>query len=48
MTSLLRHNWCILERPCDFAIFDGRSPKFCKENDINGQIEGCYDVIMTS
>ena len=29
MTSLWRHNWCILERPCNFAIFDGRSPKFC-------------------
>ena len=27
--SLQRHNWCILERPCNFAIFDGRSPKFC-------------------
>ena len=29
MTSLWRHNWCILERPCNFTIFDGRSPKFC-------------------
>ena len=57
MTSLRRHNWCILERPCNFAIFDGRSPKFCMlyyfdvfflENDIHFQIEDCYDVIMTS
>ena len=28
MTSLWRHNWCKLERPCNFAIFKGRSPKF--------------------
>ena len=25
-----RHNRCILERPCNFAIFKGRNPKFCK------------------
>ena len=25
----IRHNWCKLERPFNFAIFDGRSPKFC-------------------
>ena len=30
MTSLRRHNGCIFERPCNFAIFDGKSPKFCK------------------
>ena len=31
MTSLTHHNSrCILERPCNFAIFKGRSPKFCK------------------
>ena len=24
------HNRRILERPCNFSIFEGRSPKFCK------------------
>ena len=56
MTSLRRHNRCILERPRNFAIFEGRSPKFCKlcyfdafsRNDINFQIEGSYDVSMMS
>ena len=30
MTSLKRHNKCILEIPCNFAIFKGRRQKFCK------------------
>ena len=28
MTSLLRHNWCILERPCNFAIFMEEAQNF--------------------
>ena len=30
MALLWRHNRCILERPCNLAIFEGRSSKFCK------------------
>ena len=26
---IMTSNWCILERPRNFDIFDGRSPKFC-------------------
>ena len=27
---IISHNKSILERPCNFAIFEGRNPKFCK------------------
>ena len=30
LTSLLRHNRCSLERPCNFVVFQGRKAKFDK------------------